>query len=80
MREAIRYLLVGVASAWISSIWIRGRIVRVRGCLPYVVFGISGALAAGYLTSMFASDVAAVVASVAGAIAFLVALQYLRNA
>jgi uncharacterized membrane protein YeaQ/YmgE (transglycosylase-associated protein family) len=81
MREAIRYLLVGMVSAWIASIAVRGRIVRIRGSLPYVVFGISGALAGGYLLqALGASHVAAVVASVAGAIALLVFLQYLRNA
>jgi uncharacterized membrane protein YeaQ/YmgE (transglycosylase-associated protein family) len=81
MREATRYLLVGIVSAWIASIAIRGRIVRIRGSLPYIVFGISGALAGGYaVQTLGGSYVAAVIASVAGAIAFLMLLQYLRNA
>ena len=81
MREAIRYLLVGLVSAWISSIVVRGRIVRLRGCLPFLVFGISGALAGGYLVEVLGlSDVAAVAAAVAGAIAFLIFLQFVRNA
>jgi uncharacterized membrane protein YeaQ/YmgE (transglycosylase-associated protein family) len=81
MREAIRYLLVGLVASWISSIVVRGRIVRIGGCLPYVVFGISGALAGGYLLGVLGqSEVASVVASVIGAIGFLLFLQYARNA
>lgn len=81
MRESIRFLLVGIVAAWISSIAVRGRIVRVRGCLPYVVFGVSGALAGGYLVDVVGlSDLASVAASVVGAVAFLVFLQFARNA
>jgi uncharacterized membrane protein YeaQ/YmgE (transglycosylase-associated protein family) len=81
VRDAIRYLLVGLVAAWISSIVVRGRIVRLRGCLPYLVFGISGALGGGYLVHAFGlSEVAAVAAAAAGAIAFLVFLQFARNA
>lgn len=81
MREAIRYLLVGLVSAWISSIIVRGRIVRLRGCLPFLVFGVTGALAGGYLFGALGlSDVVQVVASAVFAIAFLLFLQFARNA
>ena len=81
VRESIRFLLVGTVSAWISSIVVRGRIVRLRGCLPYLVFGVTGALAGGYLIrAVGLSDVASVVASAVGAIAFLLFLQFARNA
>lgn len=81
VRESIRFLLVGVVAAWISSIVVRGRIVRLRGCLPYLVFGVTGALAGGgLLNAIGMSDMASVIASVAGAIAFLLFLQFARNA
>lgn len=81
MREAIRYLLIGFVAAWISSIIVRGRIVRLRGCLPYVVFGVTGAFAGGYLLGALGlSDLVSVVAATLGSIAFLLFLQYVRNA
>lgn len=79
--ELIRFLLLGFVAGWISSIVVRGRILRVRGCLPYAVFGITGALAGGYLSRLIGvSDVAQVVTAGAGAIGALVFMQMLRNA
>lgn len=79
--ELIRFLLIGFVSAWIASIAARGRIARLRGCLPYSVFAVTGALAGGYLVQVIGlSDVASVLAAVVGAIAMLVFLQMLRNA
>lgn len=72
---------MGFVAAWISSIVVRGRIVRVRGCLSYLVFGVTGALAGGYaLDALGFSDIVSVVAATGGAITALVVLQYLRNA
>jgi uncharacterized membrane protein YeaQ/YmgE (transglycosylase-associated protein family) len=80
-RELIRFLLVGFVSGWIASILVRGRIIRVRGCLSFLIFGIVGSLAGGYLVNALGwSDVVAVVAAAAGAVLFLVFLQVLRNA
>jgi uncharacterized membrane protein YeaQ/YmgE (transglycosylase-associated protein family) len=80
-REMIRYLLVGFVSAWIASITVRGHIMRLRGCLPFVLFGVTGSLAGGYLFHLLKlSPVAAVVAASVGAIGALVFLQVLRNA
>ena len=80
-RELIRFLLVGFVSGWIASIMVRGRIVRVRGCLSFLFFGILGSLAGGYLTHVFGlSEVIAIVAAAVGAVLFLVFLQVLRNA
>jgi uncharacterized membrane protein YeaQ/YmgE (transglycosylase-associated protein family) len=80
-RELIRFLLVGFVSGWIASILARGRIVRARGCLSFLFFGILGSLAGGYLINALGwSDVVAVVAAAVGAVLFLVFLQVLRNA
>lgn len=80
-RELIRFLLVGFVSGWIASILVRGRIVRVRGCLSFLIFGVVGSLAGGYLVNAFGlSEVLAVVAAAAGAVLFLLFLQVLRNA
>jgi uncharacterized membrane protein YeaQ/YmgE (transglycosylase-associated protein family) len=81
LRESIRFLLIGFVAAWISSIVVRGRIVRLRGCLPFLVFGLVGALAGGYaLDALGQSDLLSVAAAIAGAVLALVVLQYLRNA
>jgi uncharacterized membrane protein YeaQ/YmgE (transglycosylase-associated protein family) len=81
MRELIRFLLVGFVAAWISSILVRGRITRTRGCLAYVVFGVTGALGGGYLFDRLGlSDLVSVVAAAVGAIGALVFHQVLRNA
>lgn len=81
MRELIRFLLVGVVEAWIASILVRGRIVRLRGCFPFLVFGIAGALGAGYLVGMLGqSSIVAVLAAGFGALVLLVFMQFLRNA
>ena len=80
-RELIRFLLVGFVSGWIASILVRGRIVRARGCLSFLLFGILGSLGGGYLVhALGLSEVIAVVAAGAGAVLFLVFLQVLRNA
>lgn len=80
-RELIRYLLIGFVSGWIASIIVRGRILRLRGCLSFLIFGILGALGGGYLMHAFGlSDVAAVVAAAVGAVGALLFLQVLRNA
>jgi uncharacterized membrane protein YeaQ/YmgE (transglycosylase-associated protein family) len=80
-REVIRFLLIGVVSAWVASIMTRGRIVRLRGCLGFLFFGIAGALGGGYLFHVLGlSEVAAVIAAAVGAIASLLFLQVLRNA
>jgi uncharacterized membrane protein YeaQ/YmgE (transglycosylase-associated protein family) len=80
-RELIRFLLIGFVSGWIASILVRGRIVRLRGCLSFLLFGLIGSLAGGYLfNALGLSDVAAVVAAAVGAIGALVFLQVLRNA
>ena len=80
-RELIRFLLVGFVSGWIASIMVRGRIVRVRGCLSFLIFGIVGSLAGGYLVNALGlSEVLAVVAAALGAVLSLVFLQVLRNA
>ena len=79
--ELVRFLLIGFVSAWIASIVVRGRIVRLRGCLSFSMFGLTGALAGGYLLHVLGqSDIASVVAAVIGAIGSLVFLQVLRNA
>jgi uncharacterized membrane protein YeaQ/YmgE (transglycosylase-associated protein family) len=81
LRELLRFLLIGVVASWIASIVVRGRIVRLRGCLTYTTFGVTGALAGGYLLDQIGlSDVISVVAAAAGAIAMLVFLQRVRNA
>lgn len=80
-RELIRYLLVGIVAGWIASILIRGRILRLRGCLSFLLFGAVGALGGGYLVEALGlSEVIAVLAAVVGAIGALVFLQVLRNA
>lgn len=80
-RELIRYLLIGFVSGWIASILVRGRIVRLRGCFSFIVFGLLGALGGGYLFhALGLSEIAAVVAAAVGAIGALVFLQVLRNA
>ncbi len=80
-RELIRFLLIGLVSAWIASIVVRGRIIRLRGCLPFLVFSFTGALGGGYLLDLIGlSDLASVIAAAAGAIAMLVFMQMLRNA
>jgi uncharacterized membrane protein YeaQ/YmgE (transglycosylase-associated protein family) len=80
-RELIRFLLIGFVSGWIASIIVRGYIVRLRGCLSFLLFGLAGSLAGGYLFhALGLSDVAAVFAAAAGAIALLLFLQVLRNA
>lgn len=80
-RELIRFLLIGFVAAWISSIITRGRILRLRGCLVFLVFSVTGALAGGYLFDLLGlSDVASVVAATVGAIGALTFLQMLRNA
>jgi uncharacterized membrane protein YeaQ/YmgE (transglycosylase-associated protein family) len=80
-RELIRFLLVGFVSGWIASILVRGRIVRIRGCLSFLLFGIVGALGGGYLVNAIGwSDVIAVVAAAVGAVLLLLFLQMLRNA
>ena len=79
--ELIRFLLIGFVAGWIASIAVRGRILRVRGCLTYTVFGLTGALGGGYLFDLLGlSDVASVLAAVVGATGSLVFLQMLRNA
>lgn len=79
--ELIRFLLIGFVSGWIASIAVRGRIVRLRGCLTYTVFGVTGALGGGYLFDLLGlSDVASVIAAAIGAAGSLVFLQVLRNA
>ncbi len=81
MRELLRFLLVGLVASWVTSILIRGRIIRLRGCFSFVLFGVAGALAGGYLFDLIGqSDVSSVIAATAGAIALLVFLQVLRNA
>ena len=80
-RELIRYLLIGFVSGWIASILVRGRILRLRGCLSFLIFGILGALGGGYLIhALGLSDVLAVVAATVGAVGALLFLQVLRNA
>ena len=80
-RELIRFLLIGFVAAWIASIAARGRILRMRGCLAYAIFGLVGAVGGGYLFDMLGlSDLVSVVAAVVGATASLVFLQMLRNA
>lgn len=80
-REIIRFLLIGIVSAWVASIIVRGRIVRLRGCFTFTLFGITGALAGGYLLQVLGlSDIASVVAAVLGAVGALLFLQMLRNA
>ena len=80
-RELIRFLLIGFVSAWIASIVTRGRIMRLRGCLSFLIFGVLGAITGGYVLHILGlSDVASVIAAVVGAIGSLVFLQMLRNA
>ena len=80
-RELIRYLLIGFVSGWIASILVRGRILRLRGCLSFLVFGVLGAVGGGYLVQVLGlSVVAAAVAAAVGAIGALLFLQVLRNA
>lgn len=80
-RELIRYLLIGFVSGWIASILVRGRILRLRGCLSFLVFGILGAVGGGYLSHLFGlSDVLAAIAAAVGAVGALLFLQVLRNA
>lgn len=80
-RELIRYLLIGFVSGWIASILVRGRILRMRGCLSFLIFGMLGALGGGYLMhALGLSEVAAVVAAAVGAVGALLFLQVLRNA
>ena len=80
-RELIRFLLIGFVSGWIASILVRGRIIRLRGCLSFLLFGLMGALAGGYLlNALGGTDVVAVVAATVGAVLALVFLQVLRNA
>lgn len=79
--ELIRFLLIGFVAGWIASIAVRGRILRVRGCLTYTMFGLIGALGGGYLFDLLGlSDLASVVAAAVGATGSLVFLQMLRNA
>jgi uncharacterized membrane protein YeaQ/YmgE (transglycosylase-associated protein family) len=79
--ELIRFLLIGFVSGWIASIAARGRIVRLRGCMTYTIFGLAGALGGGYLFDMLGlSDVASVLAAAVGAAFALAFLQVLRNA
>ncbi len=80
-RELIRFLLIGFVSGWIASILVRGRIVRLRGCLSFLLFGVVGSFAGGFLIQALGwSDVVAVVAAAVGAVVFLFFLQVLRNA
>jgi uncharacterized membrane protein YeaQ/YmgE (transglycosylase-associated protein family) len=80
MREVLRFLLIGIVTSWIASILVRGRIVRLRGCFTFVLFGVTGALAGGYaLDRIGLSDLSSVVAAAVGAVAMLVFLQVLRN-
>ena len=79
--ELIRFVLIGFVAGWIASIAVRGRIIRVRGCMSYMVFGLVGALGGGYLFDLLGlSDLASVIAAVVGATGSLVFLQMLRNA
>jgi uncharacterized membrane protein YeaQ/YmgE (transglycosylase-associated protein family) len=79
--ELIRFLLIGFVAGWIASIAARGRILRLRGCMTYTIFGLVGALGGGYLFDMLGlSDVASVLAAAVGAMGSLVFLQMLRNA
>jgi uncharacterized membrane protein YeaQ/YmgE (transglycosylase-associated protein family) len=80
-RELIRYLLIGFVAGWIANILVRGRILRLRGCLSFLIFGIIGAVGGGYLVHILEwSEVAAVVAAALGAVGALLFLQVLRNA
>jgi uncharacterized membrane protein YeaQ/YmgE (transglycosylase-associated protein family) len=80
-REMIRFLLIGFVSAWIASIIVRGRIVRLRGCFSFLIFGLLGSVTGGYVLNLLGlSDVASVIAAVVGAIGSLIFLQMLRNA
>jgi uncharacterized membrane protein YeaQ/YmgE (transglycosylase-associated protein family) len=79
--ELIRFLLIGLVSGWIASIAVRGRILRLRGCLTFAVFGLVGALGGGYAFDLLGlSDVASVLAAGIGAAGALLFLQMLRNA
>jgi uncharacterized membrane protein YeaQ/YmgE (transglycosylase-associated protein family) len=78
--EVIRFLLVGMVSGWIAAILVRGS-TRLRGCVTYVVIGMTGALISGLIfRAVGVSEVARVLTATAGAILLLILVRVLRNA
>jgi uncharacterized membrane protein YeaQ/YmgE (transglycosylase-associated protein family) len=79
MQELLRFLLVGFAAGWIAQIAVHGK-WRIRGCLPSIAVGVTGALVGGYLvTFMPLGEVAAVVGAGLGSLVALRAVRRLRE-
>jgi uncharacterized membrane protein YeaQ/YmgE (transglycosylase-associated protein family) len=78
-HDLVRFFIIGSVSGWIAAIGVRGRIVP-RGCAPYIVLGLIGAFAGGFLfRTLGLPAVARVLAAALGAVMTLLLGRALRG-